>query len=75
MSSQNLIIYLHDNFQISLIVQGVDNTGNQVSRIALHNSHRRRINKEKKAKVVAAVWGTEFCSIPYRASCFALARF
>ena len=24
------------------------------------DTHRRRINKEERAKVVAAVWGTEF---------------
>ena len=27
---------------------------------SLHFPHRRRINTEEKAKVVAAVWGTEF---------------
>ena len=29
--------------------------------------HRRRINTEEKAQVVAAVWGTGFiCYLPYR---------
>ena len=33
-------------------------------------SHRRRIYTEEKAKVVAAVWGTEFIPFLCRASCF-----
>ena len=40
----------------------------------LHTStyHRRRIDTEGKAKVVAPVWGGRICSIPCRASCFVL---
>ena len=30
------------------------------SRIPVYKAYRRRINTEEKAKVVAAVWGTEF---------------
>ena len=37
--------------------------------------HRRRINTEEKAKVVADVWGTEFVQFLCRTNCFALGRF
>ena len=32
---------------------------NLIKRIILHTFHRKRIYTEEKAKVVAAVWGTE----------------
>ena len=34
------------------------------------NYHRRRIETEGKAKVIASVWGDRIFSIPCRASCF-----
>ena len=41
---------------------------------AMCNVHRRRIKTDEKAKVVAAVWGTEFIQgpIPCRTSYFEL---
>ena len=38
-------------------------------------NHRRRINTEEKAKVVAASWGDRIYSNPCLASYFALGRF
>ena len=40
--------------------------------IIVKRGHRRRINTEEKAKVVAAVWGNKTVSIPCRASYFVL---
>ena len=43
----------------------------QLSKMKRVAPHRRRINTDEKAKVVAAVWRAEFMKIPCRASNFA----
>ena len=47
----------------------------RIEGIIISSKQRRRIKTEEKAKVVAAVCGTEKYSISCRASFFALGRF
>ena len=42
---------------------------------AVYGNHRRRMEREAKAKVVASVWGPDFCSIPCCTICFASVSF
>ena len=49
----------------------VQSQGGNKIRHRSHQKDRRRIKTEEKAKVVAAVWGTEFDLFPCHTSYFA----